>query len=241
MRVRPGITRRLARLLKSALCVALLAATALVTSLVSSPAWAPEDGWRLLAHAPALQPRATSVVVLAQFLHENGVRLPPDLMMEIAEAVAEQSQRYGIDGRLLLSVMLSESTFRTDAVSAKGAIGLMQLLPSTAQEVAARLQLEWGGEVRLLDPHTNIALGSYYLRHLLDSFDGDLTLALTAYNMGPGTVQSMLKEELLQGDGTEYPYAYADRIVGRLPKPSGARRAVPAPVPGREVASGSAL
>ena len=239
MRVRPGITRRLARVLKRALCVALLAATAMVTSLVSSPAWAPEDGWKLLAHAPALQPRAASVVVLAQFLHENGVRLPPDLMMQIAESVAEQSQRHGIDGRLLLSVMLSESTFRTDAVSSKGAIGLMQLLPSTAQEVAARLELEWGGEVRLLDPHTNIALGSYYLRHLLDSFNGDLTLALTAYNMGPGNVQSMLKEDLLQGDGTEYPYAYADRIVGRLPKASGGRRAVPAP--GGKVASASAL
>ena len=92
---------------------------------------------------------------------------------------------------LVKQVIQQESGGNPDAVSDKDAVGLMQVLPSTAAEIAQDLGLK---DYDLKDPETNIAIGSEYLKRLLQQFDGDVELALTAYHSGPGRVQRLLKE-----------------------------------------------
>lgn len=223
MGVKPGWYKRILGSIRMAVGLSLMGATFLLAALVGSPAWAPEDPWRLAALAPPVRmAQPETVSMLADFVSRHRVRLRPEVMYDIAESVAQQSERYGVDARLLLALIMTESSFRADAVSTKGAIGLMQLLPSTAEQLAADLDLEWSGKARLLEPHTNIALGTRYLSYLLESFDGDVHLALTAYNFGPAYVRALLAAgtmEETEGDGPILPLAYANRVVGRLGGP----------------------
>jgi len=94
---------------------------------------------------------------------------------ELADAAAD---KYGLPRVLVRSVMAAESGFQTDAVSSKGAIGLMQLMPETAQDLGADPH----------DPAQNVDAGVRYLRDLLIKYDGGLWHALAAYNAGPGAV-----------------------------------------------------
>lgn len=94
--------------------------------------------------------------------------------------MARMAERHRLDGLLLVSVVETESRFRPEAVSPRGAVGLMQVLPSTAEAYGAK---------DLFDPHVNLDVGSRYLRRLIDVYDGDLELALAAYNAGPAAVE----------------------------------------------------
>jgi soluble lytic murein transglycosylase-like protein len=89
------------------------------------------------------------------------------------------SKRRGVDGLLVASIVQVESRFTRDAVSPRGAVGLMQVLPSTG---------ELYGAADLNDPHVNLDIGCRYLGRLLRDFDGDLERAVAAYNAGPATV-----------------------------------------------------
>jgi hypothetical protein len=93
--------------------------------------------------------------------------------------IAAAADRHGVDPLLLAAIVKAESGFDPDAVSARGAVGLMQILPSTANEEADRL----------LEPARNLDCGGAYLRSLLEAFGGDLKLALAAYNAGPTQVR----------------------------------------------------
>jgi soluble lytic murein transglycosylase-like protein len=95
--------------------------------------------------------------------------------LELADAAAD---RYGLPKALVRSVMSAESGLQPNALSPKGAIGLMQLMPGTAQEL--------GVDPR--DPAQNVDAGVRYLRQLLEKYDGGLWHALAAYNAGPGAV-----------------------------------------------------
>lgn len=90
----------------------------------------------------------------------------------------------GLDPALVCSLVRAESRFHPDAESSRGAIGLMQLMPSTAAWIAAKLDVE---AYDLRDAETNLRFGTWYLRHLLDRF-GRIDLALAAYNAGPSRV-----------------------------------------------------
>jgi soluble lytic murein transglycosylase-like protein len=94
--------------------------------------------------------------------------------------VSESAKRNGLDPLLVYSVMHQESSFKSRAISPKGARGLMQLMPGTA----ARF-----GVTNIFDPQQNIEGGSRYMKFLLDRFDGDLSLALAGYNAGEGAVE----------------------------------------------------
>lgn len=105
----------------------------------------------------------------------------------IAAIVSEASQRFGIPERWISAVMARESDRNPVAISTKGALGLMQLMPSTWQILRARLDL--GPDP--FDPHDNIIAGTAYLRALYDRYGVDGFLA--AYNAGPGRYEDWLK------------------------------------------------
>ena len=117
---------------------------------------------------------------------------------ELAKRVA---RRHGLDPELVLAVVGVESGFRAHAVSPKGAQGLMQLMPDTARSL---------GVADPFDPSQNLDGGTRHLGSLLDRFDGDLELALAAYNAGAGAVAKY---------GGVPPYqetrAYVDKVLRR--------------------------
>ncbi len=96
-----------------------------------------------------------------------------------ARWIEAAARRYRLDPALVAAVALVESSFEAEARSPRGALGIMQLMPGTARELALRDPL---------DPRENIEGGARWLRRLLDRFGGDLELALAAYNAGEGAV-----------------------------------------------------
>ncbi|MEM9303557.1 MAG: transglycosylase SLT domain-containing protein [Pseudomonadota bacterium] len=101
-----------------------------------------------------------------------------------SDAVAKGAQRHALPPSLIYAVMRSESSLATDARSGAGAMGLMQLLPSTARSLQNSAGVRVPNRSRLYDPETNIRLGSAYLRKLVDEYEHPLRV-LVAYNAGP--------------------------------------------------------
>ena len=101
----------------------------------------------------------------------------------------EASRTHGVDYALLQALIATESGFDPVAVSPKGAVGLMQLMPDTARRYGVAGDSKNPVEKKLTDPRTNIKAGTRYLSYLLDLFPGQLELALAAYNAGEGAVQ----------------------------------------------------
>jgi hypothetical protein len=99
------------------------------------------------------------------------------------------AQKHNLDIELLQALIATESGFNVTAISPKGALGLMQLIPETAARYGVRGDRYRSQQQKLFDPHTNIAAGSRYLRDLLTLFKGQLDLALAAYNAGVGAVK----------------------------------------------------
>jgi soluble lytic murein transglycosylase len=114
--------------------------------------------------------------------------------LEYEHIVRGHAENYDLDAALLAAVIYRESKFDADARSASGAIGLMQLLPDTAEGIA----LNTGGSrfrvADLLDPEINVRYGSFYLRRLLRKYE-DERLALAAYNAGQANVDEWLSED----------------------------------------------
>jgi soluble lytic murein transglycosylase-like protein len=122
---------------------------------------------------------------------------PAAVSLSPTELADRAADRYGLPRWLVRSVMKNESGFQPDAISPKGAIGLMQLMPSAAQTLGANAA----------DPAQNADAGARYLRDLLDKYGGELWHALAAYNAGPGAVQKY---------GGIPPYAETVRYINRI-------------------------
>lgn len=122
-----------------------------------------------------------------------GYIFPMKYQAEIASACYE----FSVDREIVFSMINVESHFNNDAISPKGAVGLMQIMPSTAQFLADELGLE---NFDLKNENDNIRLGTYYISKLLKQFK-NVDTALSAYNAGPTTVSNWLKDENLSDDG----------------------------------------
>ena len=107
----------------------------------------------------------------------------------VKHLLKDAAQTHGIDYELLQALIATESGFDTFAVSPKGAVGLMQLMPPTAERYGVKADKKTPIEKKLTDPKTNIKAGSTYLRDLIKMFPGQLELAVAAYNAGEGAVQ----------------------------------------------------
>ena len=149
--------------------------------------------------------RLNTVARVYDFLDDLRVRLPRENVDRIATSVHLAARRYQMEPEMILAVIRTESAFNVNALSNKGAVGLMQILPSTAREIARELSMEWRGADLLRDPSANIAMGTYYLTKLLGQFQ-DMAVALTAYNHGPGAVAEMNQAKLA------LPMGYAEKV-----------------------------
>lgn len=106
-----------------------------------------------------------------------------------------------IDPYLIYAIIRQESKFDSKVTSNKDAKGLMQVLESTAKEVATEIDYIDENNLDLFDPETNITIGTKYYRWLLNRYNGNMKLALCAYNAGPGNVDKWIQiEEIYNND-----------------------------------------
>ena len=142
--------------------------------------WRDAKGTLVLSNVPqggAAPPR--SFAVPASSAVRTTVYAPPDRSRQYDGIIRTHAERQGVRPELVRAVVQVESAFNPVAISPKGAMGLMQLMPTTAEEL---------GVGNPFNPEENIRGGVRYLRLLLDRYDNNEQLALAAYNAGPGAV-----------------------------------------------------
>ncbi len=126
-----------------------------------------------------IRARATSFEVFRSYI-DDSIRYQHLHDLPFGEEIRRAAEGHGVDALLVAAIVEAESSFDPCAISRRGAVGLMQVMPATAGGAALD---------RLTDPAVNVGLGTGYLRHLLDLYEGDLELALAAYNAGPANVR----------------------------------------------------
>ena len=135
-----------------------------------------------------------------------------------AGKIIECAREFSLEPSLVFAVIKAESGFNENAVSSKGACGLMQLMPETAGFIAEKL--EFKGEINLFSASCNIYLGCGYLKYLLEKFN-DERCALCAYNAGEGRVSGWLADENCSADGKTLlcvPFAETKKYVEKVEK-----------------------
>lgn len=138
-----------------------------------------------------------------------------------SEYVDRYSEEYELDKAVIYAVIKAESSFDADNRSRTGARGLMQIMPETGEWAAEVMGLNEYDAEKLYEPDTNIHIGCWYLRYLLDMYDGKLSAALAAYNAGLGNVSKWLVNPEYSSDGNTLdvvPYKETDGYVEKTLK-----------------------
>jgi len=157
---------------------------------------------------------ALTVIFLLLLVH-----LPLNIFRPVFhhDLIARYAAQYDIDPLLVTALIKVESNFFSRARSHRGAIGLMQLLPSTAQELATEVGYKHFTPNDLEKPEVNIHLGTYYLHKLIEAFDGNQVLALAAYNAGKNKVMNWYQEDPLVGiQAEDLPYRETREYVQNI-------------------------
>lgn len=167
------------------------------------------EAWGASRTGEASEPRDAAIAVTLAHLRSRHTGLSGPELPALAELIVSESRRYEIDPALTLAVIRVESGCFNYAVSQVGALGLMQVMPATGEELASRLGLEWRGSESLFDPRLNVRVGIAYLKQLSDRY-GSTHTALAAYNWGPGRIDRRLRT------GQGVPRLYASRVLRTL-------------------------
>lgn len=138
---------------------------------------------------------ACLLVVCAVALLARGVLIYRLYPLEYKDYITRYSEEYELDPYLVCAVINAESSFNSDVESHKGAVGLMQIMPSTGEWVAGKIGIENYSEVILTDPETNIRIGCWYLHYLDGLFDGNDDYVIAAYNAGQGKVKEWIESD----------------------------------------------
>ncbi len=125
---------------------------------------------------------------------------------ELTEVIFSECKKYDYDPLFLVSLILTESSFRRDQVSPQGAQGLMQILPSTGKELAGKIGIDWKGEKTLNEAELNIQMGSRHLFELILKFK-DVKEALMSYNLGETAMRNRMHLN------APLPKSYLDKIM----------------------------
>lgn len=144
---------------------------------------------------------------------------------KVSQTIIDEAHRYGFDPVFLMSIIQTESSFNPKARGTSGEIGLMQILPTTAEWISKKNGIPWRGAESLNNPVLNIRLGAAYLAYLRDRFDLHARLYIAAYNMGQGNVDHAQSRNIWPRD---YPGAVMRNYVDFYA--SLKEKQVPAPV-----------
>lgn len=137
------------------------------------------------------------------------------------EFVSMYSDEYGVDENLIFAVIKAESNFQEDAVSHKDALGLMQIMKETAEDVARKYNIEIdfnNSEREILNVQNNIKIGTKYLAVLLEKYK-NIEVAVAAYNAGIGTVDNWIEKGIIKSDGSDIeniPYKETNNYVRKI-------------------------
>ena len=137
--------------------------------------------------------------------------------LDYEQYVEKYSEEYNVDKYLVFAIIKAESNFEPTAVSHKEAKGLMQLMYSTAEDVAKKVNVDLNEE-NVLTPEININLGTKYISMLMQKYE-NINLALAAYNAGSGNVDNWIQDGTLKDDGSNIeniPYTETNNYVRKI-------------------------
>ena len=157
------------------------------------------------------------VFVLFDVIKIQDIILKKIYPKKYSEYVEMYSKEYGVEDKLIYAIIKAESNFDEQAQSHKNARGLMQLMNSTAKDVADSMKLEYNEE-DFSKPDINIQLGVKYISNLIDKYN-NIELALAAYNAGSGNVDNWIKDNILKKDGSDIeniPYKETNNYVRKI-------------------------
>ncbi|RKP54993.1 lytic transglycosylase domain-containing protein [Cohnella endophytica] len=136
------------------------------------------------------------------------------------EEIKQNAEQYGLDPLLIAAIIRVESNYKVSAVSPKGAVGVMQIMPDTAEWILKQGDF---GKMTAKDAgsqaHAGIRLGSWYVKELNRQFNGNLVVSLAAYNAGPGKVRQWLDKGVWSGEEQtvrDIPYGETRHYVQRV-------------------------
>lgn len=138
---------------------------------------------------------------------------------EYSEHVYKYAEQYNVDPLMVFAIIKAESNFNPNVVSNSGAVGLMQLMDSTAEELCNKMDIFYVKKVSLYNPELNIQLGTKYFSDLMKEYDGNYLLALTAYNAGKGNVKKWIEAGTIKEDGSDIeniPYKETNNYVRKI-------------------------
>ena len=150
---------------------------------------APDEGSGWAAPTPPVVP--ASLRTARRVLRERAPRIDPLAQEAVAELLYRAEEELGIPALTVLGLIQQESRFDPRARGPRGSMGLMQIRPFVARDVAARHSLGWNGSSTLYDPVVNVRIGLAYLLEQKERF-GSTELALAAYNVGPSRLKRLL-------------------------------------------------
>lgn len=160
------------------------------------------DNHRMLVAAKLAQSwqwPSMTIFTLAKARHWDDMELRFPLWFN--NQIQTNAERNQLDPALVFALIRQESAFDEFAGSSAGAIGLMQVMPKTAKQIAGELKQNWHNDFNLTNPDINIHYGSYYFKKVLEQFDGHFVLAAAAYNAGANRIAQWLpKNQSLPAD-----------------------------------------
>ncbi|WP_242987580.1 lytic transglycosylase domain-containing protein [Anaerobacterium chartisolvens] len=162
---------------------------------------------------------AVVLVAVAFIINNSSVVLKQFYPIKYKEQVYRYSEKSNVDPHLIFAIIKAESGFDPDAVSRKGARGLMQITIETGCWAADKLKMSEFNEDDLYDPDINIQIGCWYVAWLMKQFNNDTDLVIAAYNGGNGNVSKWLKNKEFSKSGQtleKIPFKETDRFLKKV-------------------------
>ena len=157
---------------------------------------------RLLKFLITLLILASIIFILFKVVKIDDIIMKKLYPLKYSEYVEKYAKEYNIDKYMVYAIIKAESNFNENAKSSNDAIGLMQIMETTAIETARKMDLEVTEE-DLFKPDLNINIGLKYFTYLLNQYDNNYPLAIIAYNAGMGNVDAWIKDGTIKDDGSD--------------------------------------